>query len=109
MAVLEAMATGLPVVGSRVGGIPEQLGEDAGLLVAPEDAAGVAAAVERLAGAPELRASLGAAARRRVQRLFTVERQAEGLDAAYRTALSGAQRPPAEDGELGRAEGAGRG
>jgi glycosyltransferase involved in cell wall biosynthesis len=88
MAVLEAMAVGLPVVGSRVGGIPEQLGDDAGLLVEAEDVAGVAAAVERLAGAPDLRASLGAAARRRVQRLFSVERQAEGLDGAYRLALS---------------------
>jgi glycosyltransferase involved in cell wall biosynthesis len=88
LAVLEAMATGLPVVGSRVGGIPEELGEDAGLLVAAEDVEATSSAVERLADSPELRASLGAAARSRVERLFTLERQAEGLDRAYRSALA---------------------
>jgi glycosyltransferase involved in cell wall biosynthesis len=87
LAVLEAMATGLPVVATRVGGIPEEVGEDGGLLVESEDAEGVAAAVVRLAGAPELRASLGAVARRRAESLFTLERQAEGLDRAYRAAL----------------------
>jgi glycosyltransferase involved in cell wall biosynthesis len=87
LAVLEAMATGLSVVASRVGGIPEELGGDGGLLVEPEDVEGIAAAVLRLAGAPELRDSLGAAARRRVERLFTLERQADGLERAYRATL----------------------
>jgi glycosyltransferase involved in cell wall biosynthesis len=89
LAVLEAMASSLPVVASRVGGIPEEVGDDAGLLVEPEDVEGIAAAVLRLASEPDLRASLGAAARRRVERLFTLERQAEGIDAAYRAALAG--------------------
>lgn len=87
LAVLEAMASGLPVVASRVGGIPEEVGDDGGLLVEAEDVDGLAAAVLRLAGEPALRASLGAAGRRRVERLFTLERQAEGIDAAYRAAL----------------------
>jgi glycosyltransferase involved in cell wall biosynthesis len=87
LAVLEAMAMGLPVVGTRVDGIPEQL-DDTGLLVDPEDVAAVADAVLRLAQSPELRASLGAAARRRVERQFTLERQAEGLDCVYRAALA---------------------
>jgi glycosyltransferase involved in cell wall biosynthesis len=89
LAVLEAMASGLPVVASRVGGIPEEVGDDGGLLVEPEDVDGFAAAVVRLAAEPGLRASLGAAGRRRVERLFTLERQAEGIDAAYRVALAG--------------------
>jgi glycosyltransferase involved in cell wall biosynthesis len=92
LAVLEAMASGLPVVASRVGGIPEEVGEDGGLLVDAEDVEGIAAAVVRLADQPDLRASLGAAGRRRVERLFTLERQAEGIDAAYRGALAGAER-----------------
>ena len=40
LALLEAMAVGLPVVATSVGGIPEQVGTAAGLLVAPEDAEG---------------------------------------------------------------------
>jgi glycosyltransferase involved in cell wall biosynthesis len=93
LAVLEAMAVGLPVVGTRVDGVPEQLGEDAGLLVEPGDADAIAAAVLRLAESPDLRASLGAAARRRVERTFTLERQAAGLERLYYAAL----------GEQGRA------
>ena len=78
---------GLPVVGSRVGGIPEELGSDSGVLVDPEDVDAIAAAVLRLAESPALRESLGASARHRVERLFTLERQGDGLDRAYRAAL----------------------
>ncbi len=87
LAVLEAMAMGVPVVATRVGGIPEQLGEDAGLLVVPEDVDGIAAAIGRLVDSPELRVRLGDAARGRVRRMFSLERQAEGLERAYRRAL----------------------
>jgi glycosyltransferase involved in cell wall biosynthesis len=52
-ALLEGMATGLPVVATRVGGVPEVVGPEAGLLVSPGSpgalADGIAAAIERLA------------------------------------------------------------
>jgi glycosyltransferase involved in cell wall biosynthesis len=88
LAVLEAMSVGLPVVATRVDGIPEQVGDDAGLLVEPENVDALADAVLKLADSPVLRAALGAAGRRRVERLFTLERQADELDRVYRAAVA---------------------
>jgi glycogen synthase len=62
--LLEAMAVGLPVVASAVGGIPDALGT-AGRLVPPRDPAALAAAVDELLDDSALAAQLGAAARRR--------------------------------------------
>lgn len=95
LALLEAMAMGRPVVGTAVGGIPEQIGEDAGLLVPSEDVEGLVEAVLRLADSPDLRASLGAAARRRAVELFSLERQADALDRAYRRTIGAAEPRPA--------------
>ena len=96
LALLEAMAVGLPVVATSVGGIPEQVGTDGGVLVAPEDVDGLADAVLRLAASPELRARLGAAGRERARSLFSLETQAGALDRVYRRALGGeAAAPPA--------------
>lgn len=69
--LMEAMATGLPVVASRISGIPE-LVEDGhtGLLVSPADADALADALERLSTSPDLRARLGAAGRAKVVREF---------------------------------------
>jgi len=70
VALLEAMAHGLPIVVSRVGGIPEILsdGVDA-ILVEPGDPELLTAALSRLVQDPELRRKLGEAAARRGQRL----------------------------------------
>jgi glycosyltransferase involved in cell wall biosynthesis len=73
--LLEAMASGRPVVASAVGAIPSAItaGEN-GLLVPPGDAAALAAALEGLACRPVLRARLGEHARQRVERDFELGR-----------------------------------
>lgn len=83
MALLEAMAYGLAVAATRVGGIPEvvEAGED-GLLVPPEDPAALADALRRLASDGDLREALADGARRRVERLDAVE-VAGRLEALY--------------------------
>ena len=63
--VIEAMAHGLPVIASEVGGIPDLVSEDSGILVPPGNDEDLAAAIRRLADDPELRAKMGAAARER--------------------------------------------
>jgi glycosyltransferase involved in cell wall biosynthesis len=63
LAPLEAMATGLPVVASRVGGLPEALAHGGGVLVPPNDAVALAEALECLVRDAELRLRLGSAAR----------------------------------------------
>ncbi|MDH3687823.1 MAG: glycosyltransferase [Myxococcales bacterium] len=80
--VLEALATGLPVVGSRHAGIPEAVvDEETGLLVEENDAAGLEAALRRLAGDPALGRRLGDAGRRLVEREFDAVRQGVRLAA----------------------------
>ncbi len=73
--ILEAMAMGLPVVSSRLAGIPE-LVEDGvtGLLTEPGDEDALYAAVTRLIGDPGLRDRLGAAGRRRAEERFDIGR-----------------------------------
>jgi glycosyltransferase involved in cell wall biosynthesis len=64
--LLEAFAARLPTVATAVGGVPD-LADGAALLVPPGDAPAAAAALQRLAGDPELRGTLAAEATRRVR------------------------------------------
>jgi glycosyltransferase involved in cell wall biosynthesis len=74
VSVLEAMAAGLPVVASRVGGVPEQVVDgETGVLVDPGDAEDLADALSRLLGDVELRRRLGAAGRARAEQAFDLE------------------------------------
>ncbi|TWF78969.1 glycosyltransferase involved in cell wall biosynthesis [Pseudonocardia hierapolitana] len=84
MSVLEAMAHGLCVVASGVGGIPE-LVEDgrSGLLVPPDDVGSLGNALRRVVGDRDLRERLGGAARRRVLSEFDVDVIWRRLDALY--------------------------
>ncbi len=85
--MLEAMATGLPVAATRHEGIPEAVEDGvSGLLVAEKDAAGLAAALKRLASDPILYASIALAGRAAVVRGFEQRQQAEVLEACYREA-----------------------
>jgi glycogen(starch) synthase len=67
--LIEAMAAGLPVIPSRVGGIPALVDHDVnGLLVPPGDPAALAAAISRVLTEPGTAARLAAAARQTAQR-----------------------------------------
>jgi len=80
--VAEASAMALAVIGSRCGGIMDQIVDgETGILVDQLDVSGLAAAMEKLAGNPELRAKLGAAARERVVEQFDASCQVERLEA----------------------------
>lgn len=88
IAMLEAMANGLPVIGTRVDGLAEQVTAESGMLVEPESPEELARAIECLAAQPaEARRAMGAAGRRRVEDHFTLEHQAEGLNRAYESAI----------------------
>jgi glycosyltransferase involved in cell wall biosynthesis len=81
--VLEAMASGVPVVATAVGGIPEcVLPGETGLLVPPRDSSALADAVVKLLRDPPLRRALGAAGRRRVQTHFSPDSQVPLIEAA---------------------------
>jgi glycosyltransferase involved in cell wall biosynthesis len=80
VALMEAMASGVPVVASRLSGIPELVDDErTGLLVPPGDAAALARAIGRLHADPVLRQRLAAAGRARVVEAFDLRTNAELL------------------------------
>jgi glycosyltransferase involved in cell wall biosynthesis len=86
--LLEAMAHGVPVVASAIGGIPELLDGDAGLLVTPADPAALADALARLAADPELRADLAVSGRSRIAEEFEAGSVARRLSQLFETAAA---------------------
>jgi len=89
MALLEAMATGLPVVITRVSGSGEVVVDgDSGLLVPPGDAERLGAAIGALLDEPDRARHMGRAARQRVERSFSARAQASRHAELYRRAAS---------------------
>ncbi|MES2502731.1 MAG: glycosyltransferase family 4 protein [Pseudomonadota bacterium] len=88
MSVLEAMAYGKPVVGSRMGGIPELI-EDGktGLLYEAGNVNELAAAINKLMVSDKLRQEMGAAGRQRVIQNFSLDKHHKGLIEIYQFAL----------------------
>ena len=86
---IEAMAAGLPVIGTDVDGVPELIADGVnGLLVPPHDIEALRAAIARLIDNPRLRAQLGSAGRLLTDCNFTVDRMADETIDLYRRGIS---------------------
>jgi colanic acid/amylovoran biosynthesis glycosyltransferase len=84
MVLLEAAATGLPAVGSRIGGIPEGvIDSETGFLAPERDPTALADRMRRLLADPDLRRDMGTAARRLVERRFDLHHQTGLLEDCY--------------------------
>lgn len=83
LTLLEAMATGLPCVATNVGGIPEVLDDNDGLMVSPRDPHALAAALARMHADDDLAHCLGKNGRRRVEQDFDIRRMVSRYEQIY--------------------------
>jgi len=90
VAALKASAASVPVVGFSAGGLDEAVEhEKTGLLIAPEDADALAAAIGRFIDDPELGRTFGEAGRRKMQNEFSIATMADKHVALYESVLNG--------------------
>lgn len=90
LSVMEYMGAALPIVATRVGGLPELvLDGQTGVLVPPRDPAALSAAIDELAAAPELAARLGSAGAELRAREYDIEVWIARLEALYHCLLAG--------------------
>jgi len=86
--ILEAMATGLPVIATKVGGVPEIIRDGVdGILVDSGDSDAIAEALERFLN-PSVRSAMGQAARKNVRENFTIQKQAEDFLACVEKSIN---------------------
>lgn len=82
--ILEAMASGRPIVSTRIAGIPEMVDhEKNGFLVQPGDIPALADSLEKLLRSPEMRQEFGKAARAKIEREFQSSHTVSGLKALF--------------------------
>ncbi len=84
--VLEAIAAGLPLIATRVGGIPEIFGADSGRLVAPGEVGELANAMAAVLAAPATAHAAAERLKRQIRATFTVAAMAATIEAAYAAA-----------------------
>jgi glycosyltransferase involved in cell wall biosynthesis len=83
LVVLEAMASGLPVISTNVGGIPYQVTPETGILVPPNNSDALAKAMTEMATDPKRRASMGTAGQKRVRKCFDWDQSARSAASLY--------------------------
>lgn len=89
-ALREAMAVGLPSIGTRVGGIPDSIShEETGLLVPPANASELASAIQRYLEKPEWAKAMGDRGQLWVKKQFSLEHAAQQMEAFYQRLLAG--------------------
>jgi glycosyltransferase involved in cell wall biosynthesis len=98
--LIEAMTCGRPCVATDVGGVSEALPPEAGIVVPPRAPGELAAACLKLLRDPELRASLGATARKRALEHFTVDRAVTAFDEIYNLIGTGLRLLPGDAGHV---------
>ena len=83
--ILEAVAAGMPLIATRVGGIPEIFGAETGRLVPPGDAEALAAAMAGVSAAPDAARAAAFRLRGQIRAAFSVEAMAAAITAVYRS------------------------
>jgi glycosyltransferase involved in cell wall biosynthesis len=90
LVAVEAMAAGRPVIGTRVGGLPEVIDDGStGILVEPASPEQLATAIIRFCNDPELRDRMGQSGQKRYRRLFTRSRMIREFASVYEQSLGG--------------------
>ncbi|MEI6534493.1 MAG: glycosyltransferase family 4 protein, partial [Verrucomicrobiaceae bacterium] len=93
--MLEAMASGLPVIATRHGGIPEAVTDgESGLLVAENDGAALAAAMRKIISQPDQAARLAEGGRHAVEDRFDRVKNIQELEACYLDLIAAERRAP---------------
>jgi glycosyltransferase involved in cell wall biosynthesis len=89
LSLIEASATGLPIVSTHLGGIPEVVAHgETGLLVQERDVEGMGRCIAELVRAPERRRAMGRTARRCVEEHFDLKTQMRNLTGLYEEVLA---------------------
>jgi glycosyltransferase involved in cell wall biosynthesis len=86
--ILEAAAAGVPIISTRVGGIPEIFGPESGHLIPPDDVGALAGAIARALDAPAELRRIAQSVKGRVQAEFSLSAMVDGGLAAYREAIA---------------------
>jgi len=87
VALIEALASGVPGVSTDVGGVRDVMADEAGLVAPYDDAAGLAEAVATLLGGADLRRTMGGRGRASVLARYSIDRLVDDIDGLYRELL----------------------